>query len=380
MDCELLMSLDMQTEKKRVLHLLWDGNLGGVQRYVLRVVGAPYWKNVQHGICFFAQPGQVLNAASLPHVRCWNLGLKRGWDVWNARRLDEVVAEFDPQVLHCHCDTPAFALRSGRFAARRLIYTEHGDTIMRTERSWFTAWLWQRSGKRYDAILLNSEFVRGDFLARYPALKEKCIVFPNPLIETYDGPRTADPALPRVGVFGRLVRQKGMDWMLRVAEILCREEPRVSVEFFGDGPLRKELEAQRDDIVLRQPNARIVFHGFVPNPLQRMAEMTCTAVPSRIEPFGLVALEAQGVGVPVVGFTQSGVAEIVVDGVTGSIVPHGDLTAMKNALLRILRDPKMAGEMGRAAWQRARDVFSLERHVERLEKLYGGGKNQTDSV
>jgi glycosyltransferase involved in cell wall biosynthesis len=142
------------------------------------------------------------------------------------------------------------------------------------------------------------------------------------------------------------------------------------VEFFGDGPLRQDLEARRDAIVKRQPDAKIVFHGFVSDPLKRMAGMTCTAVPSRIEPFGLVALEAQGVGVPVVGFTRSGVAEIVADGVTGSIVPHGDLPAMTKALLKILRDPKTAAEMGLAAQRRAREVFSLERHVGRLEELY----------
>jgi glycosyltransferase involved in cell wall biosynthesis len=101
-----------------------------------------------------------------------------------------------------------------------------------------------------------------------------------------------------------------------------------------------------------------------------MAAMTCTAVPSRIEPFGLVALEAQGVGVPVVGFTKSGVAEIVVDGVTGRLVPHGDLAAMKDALLNIIRDPHTAAAMGDAAQRRARETFSLERHVERLEELY----------
>ena len=354
----------------RVLHLLWDGNLGGVQRYVLKVIGASYWKNIEHGICFFAEPGPVLNERSLPRVPAWNLGLKRGWDIWKARRLDRIVAEFNPQAIHCHCDTPAFGLRISKYKNRRLIYTEHGDTIMRTDRGWFTTRMWNNSGPKYDVILLNSEFVKRDFLSRFPKLESKCRVFPNPLIEVFNGERSVSPEHPRVGVFGRLVQQKGMDWMLQVAEILCAAEPLISVEFFGDGPLRKELETQRDEIVRRLPHAKIVFHGFVPDPLARMAEMTCTAVPSRIEPFGLVALEAQGVGVPVVGFTQSGVAEIVENGVTGTVVRHGNLNQMSDALLSIIRDPVKAAEMGKAAYRRAREVFSLEAHVRRLEGLY----------
>lgn len=353
----------------RVLHLLWDGGLGGVQRYVLKVVGAPDWDCVQHGVCFFAQPGAILSNGSIANVPFWQLGLKRGWDVFGARRLDAIVAEFDPHVIHCHCDTPAFGLRIQRFAKRRLVYTEHGDTIMRTERSWFTQRMWRRSGPHWNAILLNSEFVKRDFLARFPWLEKSCAVFSNPLIEQWNGLRNPPKPgeAPRVGVFGRMVQQKGMDWMLTVTQTLCAAMPDLRVEFFGDGPLRPELEAQRDAMHLQ---GRVIFHGFVSDPLARMAAMTCTAVPSRIEPFGLVALEAQGAGVPVVGFTESGVAEIVVDGETGRIVPHGDLNAMAKAIEGIVRAPELAATMGTAARERARTVFSLKAHVENLERVY----------
>src|ERR1043165_8709058 len=130
------------TENLRALHLLWDGGLGGVQRYVLKVMSAPYWKNVTHGICFFSAPGEVLAQKTFPAAQFWSLGLKRGWDLWGARRLDAVVREFNPQVIHCHCDTPALGLRIKNFTGRRLIYTEHGDTLMRSERSWFMRRVW----------------------------------------------------------------------------------------------------------------------------------------------------------------------------------------------------------------------------------------------
>lgn len=356
-------------EPLRVLHLLWDGKLGGVQRYVQKVVGAPYWKNVRHGICFFAQPGEVLAAGQIPGVEFFSLGLKRGWDFSGAKRLDKVVAEFNPATIHCHCDTPAFALRIRKFAHHRLIYTEHGDTIMRTERLWFMKRLWRYSGSHWNSILLNSEFVKADFLKRFPWLEKSCVVFPNPLIEIWNGPRTPPGEFepPRVGVFGRLVPQKGMDWMLEIAAVARKSIPNLRVEFYGDGPLRTELEAQRDALNLR---GCVEFAGFVKDPLSRMAQMTCTAVPSRIEPFGLVALEAQGAGVPVVGFTKSGVAEIIENNKTGRIVPHGNLSAMAEAIVEIVKDRKLAAEMGAAARERALNTFSLKRHVEALEHFY----------
>lgn len=353
----------------KVLHLLWDGNLGGVQRYVLKVVGAEHWKNCENGICFFAAPGEVLSAEKLPGVQFFALGLKRGWDLIGANRLQKVVEEFNPDVIHCHCDTPAFAMWIQNYSKRRLVYTEHGDTIMRTSRVWFMKWLWRRSGPHWDAILLNSEFVKRDFLRRFPELGAACTVFPNPLIEVWHGERRPPDAHhpPRVGVFGRLVQQKGMDWMLEVAAAAHRQVPDLQVEFYGDGPLREKLEETSEELSLSDC---VEFMGYVSDPLARMAQMTCTAVPSRIEPFGLVALEAQGAGVPVVGFTESGVAEIVEDRKTGRIVPHGDLSAMASAIVEIVRDRSMAEAMGRAARERALKVFSLERHVKNLERVY----------
>lgn len=352
----------------KVLHLLWDGNLGGVQRYVLKVVGAEHWKDVEHGICFLSKRGEVLSDEKLPRVKFFSLGLKRGWDLLGARRLDKIVREFDPQVIHCHCDTPAFALRIKNFTDRRLVYTEHGDTIMRTSRTWFMNWLWRRSGPFWNAILLNSEFVKRDFLKRFPFLEESCTVFPNPLIEIFHGERHApDANHPRVGVFGRLVQQKGMDWMLEVAALARKQVPNLRVEFFGDGPLREKLEALSEKMNLGDC---VDFMGYVSDPLTRMSQMTCTAVPSRIEPFGLVALEAQGAGVPVVGFTESGVAEIIEDRKTGRIVPHGNLHAMAEAIVEIVKDRALADSMGHAARERALSVFSLERHVENLERVY----------
>ena len=358
-------------KKLKVLHLLWDGNLGGVQRYVLKVVGSKYWKDTEHGICFFSKPGAVLAEGMIPGVRFFSLGLARGWDFFGAARLDKIVAEFKPDAMHCHCDTPAFSLRIKRFKSKRLIYTEHGDTIMRTQRAWFMRRLWKFSGAHWNAILLNSNFVKKDFLSRFPWLEAACRVLPNPLIETWDGLRAppGENEAPRVGVFGRLVQQKGIDWLLDAAALACVEVPNLRVEIYGDGPLRAELEARCDALNLR---GRVEFMGYVGDPLARMARMTCTVVPSRIEPFGLVALEAQGAGVPVVGFTNSGVAEIVVDGVTGRIVPHGDLRALATALVGIVKDRALAARMGAAAREHALTHFSLERHVENLERAYRG--------
>ena len=96
--------------KKRVLHLLWDGHLGGVQRYVFKVLSAPFWKGVEHGICFFNKEGKVLNAEVFGDVKIWQMNLPNGWSFMKAKQLEKIVKDFQPVAIHNHCDTPAFSI------------------------------------------------------------------------------------------------------------------------------------------------------------------------------------------------------------------------------------------------------------------------------
>ncbi|MCB1212888.1 MAG: glycosyltransferase family 4 protein, partial [Chlamydiia bacterium] len=93
-------------------------------------------------------------------------------------------------------------------------------------------------------------------------------------------------------------------------------------------------------------------------------------IPSKIEPFGLVALEAMGVGTPVVGFRGTGIEESVVDGQTGFLVPYGEIEQLGSALIRLLSEPELCQQMGSAAQKQCQENFSLEKHIQKLEALY----------
>ena len=74
---------------------------------------------------------------------------------------------------------------------------------------------------------------------------------------------------------------------------------------------------------------------------------------------------------PVVGTRSGGVVETVVDGVTGVLVEPGDEAAQAAALLRLASDAELRRRMGAAAWQRARDCFSVERETAQLLEILG---------
>ncbi len=91
-----------------------------------------------------------------------------------------------------------------------------------------------------------------------------------------------------IGAFGRFDTQKGFDVL--ISAFRKAELDRVTLNIFGDGPQRKELET------LAAGASNIVFHGFTDNPSAAMATVDAVAMPSRREPYGLVALEALAAG------------------------------------------------------------------------------------
>lgn len=130
-----------------------------------------------------------------------------------------------------------------------------------------------------------------------------------------------------------------------------------------------EVERYRDALGLRD---RVCLPGFWPN--ARLAEvlsvMDIFVLPSFMEGLPLVILEAMAVGKPVVATTVGGNAEAVEEGVTGWLVPPGDLPAFNAAVLKLLRTPGLIERMGEAGRKRVEERFSLAAMVGAQQEVY----------
>ena len=106
-------------------------------------------------------------------------------------------------------------------------------------------------------------------------------------------------------------------------------------------------------------------------------------MPSRTEPFGLAVVEAMLLGLPVVASAVGGIPEIVVDGVTGFLVPAEDVDALTAALRTLILDPDLRSRMGEEGRARAIAEFGLDRMVAQYEALYEalvGGWSRADAA
>jgi glycogen synthase len=155
---------------------------------------------------------------------------------------------------------------------------------------------------------------------------------------------------PRVVFVGRLARQKGVSVLVDAVARL--RTPGAQVVLVGDGPERRDLEAQAARLGLTEERLR--FHGFVSHD-QVPAVLTnadLMVLPSVYEELGSVLLEGMQAGVPIVASRTGGIPDAV--GRAAELVPPGDPAALAAAIDRVLADPLRAAAMRARGLQRAR--------------------------
>lgn len=160
-------------------------------------------------------------------------------------------------------------------------------------------------------------------------------------------------------------RYKGVDLLIRVMPQLLSSVPDLCLVVIGDGDDRPRLERMAQELHL---NGRVRFWGNVPTETLVTAYLQCHvfAMPSKAEGFGLALLEAMAFGKPVVGGAHGGTLDIIEDGVTGYLVPYGDVDRLAQVLERLLKDARLRDEVGRRAQERVRSTYLFEHFQARL--------------
>ena len=180
---------------------------------------------------------------------------------------------------------------------------------------------------------------------------------------------------PLVAYCGRLVHEKGVQDLLAAVPRLRRRHPGLRVVVAGTGPAEASLREQARSLRLGRSTA---FAGFVPDAdlAALVAAADCAVVPSRYEPFGMVALEAGAAGTPVVAADVGGLAEVVADGRLGVRFPAGDPAGLADAVSRLLGDPELGRRLVRAGQAALTAEHGWARVAERTVAVYQRAVNE----
>jgi glycosyltransferase involved in cell wall biosynthesis len=179
--------------------------------------------------------------------------------------------------------------------------------------------------------------------------------------------------ITRIGIVKALEKKYGVDVLLRAFRHVLNQRPGKGIELtvVGDGSQRSSLEDLSKELGIE---GRTRFVGRVPyDRVHKMHQSFDIAVyPSvdRSETFGVSAVESQACGVPVVASNIGGLAEVVLDGSTGILVPPGDPAALAKAIGLLVDRPDIRQDYGAAARAHVLGSYSLDLSVDLMIKQY----------
>jgi glycosyltransferase involved in cell wall biosynthesis len=174
-----------------------------------------------------------------------------------------------------------------------------------------------------------------------------------------------------VAFVGRLDAVKGVTLLLDAFAKVRARHPAVRLTVAGDGPARERLEVQARDLGL---SPVVAFGGYLDE--AAVARLLGTAdvlvLPSFAEGLPVVLMEAMASRIPVIATQVAGVPELVQDGVSGFIVPPGDVDSLSNRLEQLLSDPALCARMGEAGRRRVEAAHDIRVEVAWLLSLFAG--------
>jgi glycosyltransferase involved in cell wall biosynthesis len=172
----------------------------------------------------------------------------------------------------------------------------------------------------------------------------------------------------RVVTVARLSPEKGLPFLIEAIKIARHTVAEADLVIVGGGALEAQLKAYTVELGLQDI---VRFLGAKPN-LEAMTEVAQSAVfvlPSLGEGLGIVLLEAQALGVPVIGTNVGGIPDVIEHEQSGLLVPSSDSKALAEAIVRVLSEPAFAERLAATATNRLAK-FDWDRITKRYEELY----------
>jgi glycosyltransferase involved in cell wall biosynthesis len=277
-------------------------------------------------------------------------------------------------IVHVHWPFPHANFVSLLKGKRRpkVVLNFHGAELALARKFGFVRKNLARHVKKADAIVANSTHTANEVKRLVGDVEIEIKAYGSP-VATSDL-RKVTPLKPTILYVGRLIERKGVDYLIAAFQSL-RKEMDAELTIVGTGVLLDKLIAQAKDAGL---SSSIKFLTDIGNEelakiyLSSSVFMLPAIVDSKgdTEGLGVVLIEAMTFGLPVVASNVGGIPDVVLDEKTGVLVPEKDPQAIKDALLRVLRDESLQERLTAEAKRHIEESFSWPAVTAKLDNLY----------
>ncbi len=358
-----------------LLYLIYGFRIGGAERHLLDLCKGLDRRKFRPEIIYFHRDEQMLPEflqegipSSLFPVKGGELTFREIW------RLSRLIKKLSPDIVHVHL---FHASRFGAMAAflagvRQIVRTKHNVSDPET-----------RPGKRDRIWRVLQSAILTRTVAVSQAIAEQVgtpYVIYNGIDTDYFDPNLIDPTerasyaklfdvkgSPIIGIAARLTKQKGHSVLLNAFSELLSDWPNAQLLIAGDGEELPTLELLSNKLNLTE---HVQFLGPIRNVREFLSVLDVFTHPSIFEGLGIAVIEAMSMGLAIVATKVDGLAELITDGVEGSLVEPNNPIALSKAMKRILSDPALRENMGQRARKKAVGKFSVKTMIQKYEELY----------
>jgi len=256
----------------------------------------------------------------------------------------------------------------------------YGLDILEPLRSRKFKFLMKRTLKRADKIFPISEFTKKRIDELGVDHRNTIVIPPGVDLKMFENVENAEEILDRHNLrgktvlltVGRLVRRKGHDLVVEAMKVLAKRYDNLTYVIVGEGPEKDSLEAQVRSHSLMD---KIIFAGFVSEEEVPKYYQICDifVMPVRelthqgdVEGFGIVFLEANACGKPVIGSRSGGVEDAVLDNGTGILIDPENREQLIEAISKLLENKELALELGRRGKERVHTELTWENSAAKI--------------
>ncbi len=356
------------------MFVIWSLGLGGAEQVVIRLAAGLDRRRFTPVICCMNEPGPFASQATSQGIEVIALHKRPGIDLKMLRQLTQLMKARDVRIVHAHLWGASFW---GRLAARMsgvpiIIVHEHGMQPWRGGLHFLCdRWL---AGRTNRALFASAQVMR-TYQEKTGINPATCTMIPNGVALTVPDANRETLRQQRgwaldervIISVGRLSPEKGYEDLLKAFALLAPRTPNVRLVLVGDGAQRAALQTLQAQLGL---NGRVTFAGQQQDVAGWLAAADLYVQPSRREGLPLAVLEAMAAGVPVVATDVGDLAQVIMDGRNGYLVPAQQPEALAEKLVTLVQQLDRQQAVIDAAKALVRERYSDAHMVQAVERVY----------
>ena len=284
----------------------------------------------------------------------------------STKELKRIINKYKPDIVHAHDFRASTIMAFSNLPVKLISHVHKNDPRMKKVNMYSIIYL--LSCIKYKKILLVSEIIKEEFIFR-KFVNKKMEVIGNPIDKNKILQLSKEKEVNQIydiAYLGRMSKEKNPIEFINIVKAIVQSKPQIKAIMIGDGPELQECKRLIKEYNLEE---NIEMVGFLKNPYPFLKNSKILCITSEWEGFGLAAVEALILGVPVISKNVGGLKNIV-DQSCGAIVKNED-EYVKN-ILQLLNDDNLRMEKSKCAIIKSNKLANIDKYIENIKKIYEG--------